>query len=219
MLKETLKAVWYWLARWACRLFCMLFFRFRVYGRKNVPGNGAVILASNHQSYLDPILCGVALKHHLHYVARDSLFKNKFFALLIKSVNAIPVKRGTADIAAMRTVIGKLREGKGVCLFPEATRTSDGKIAAFKPGFGLLCRKSEATVVPVLIDGAFECWPRYKKIFSRGSITICYGKAITPEQLNDMSDRKLAETLTNSLRQMQKDCRIRQGKKSFYYIA
>jgi 1-acyl-sn-glycerol-3-phosphate acyltransferase len=217
MFKEALKAVWYWLARWACRLFCMLFFHFRMYGTKNVPNNGAVILASNHQSYLDPILCGVALKRHLYYVARDSLFENKFFALLIKSVNAIPVKRGTADIAAMRSVIGKLKEGKGVCLFPEGTRTSDGRIAALKPGFGLLCRRSEATIVPVLIDGAFECWPRYKKIFSLGEITVCYGEAITPEQLKNMSDRKLAETLTNRLRQMQKNCRIRQGKKLYNY--
>jgi 1-acyl-sn-glycerol-3-phosphate acyltransferase len=217
MFKETLKAVWYWLARWACRLFCMLFFRFRMYGTKNVPNNGAVIFASNHQSYLDPILCGVALKRHLCYVARDSLFENKLFALLIKSVNAIPVKRGTADIAAMRTVIGKLKEGKGVCLFPEATRTSDGRIAAFKPGFGLLCRRSEAMVVPVLLDGAFECWPRYKKIFSRGAITVFYGEVITPEQIKNMNDKKLAAMLTDRLRQMQKECRIRQGKKPYNY--
>jgi 1-acyl-sn-glycerol-3-phosphate acyltransferase len=195
----------------------MLFFHFRVKGIRNVPNDGAVILASNHQSYLDPILCGVALKRHLHYVARDSLFGNKYFAWLIKSVNAIPVKRGKADISAMKTVISKLREGKGVCLFPEATRTSDGRIAALKPGFGLLCRRSEATVVPVLIDGAFECWPRYKKMFSHGAITVCYGKAIMPEQVNNMSDRKLAETLTNRLRQMQKECRIRQGKKPYNY--
>jgi len=217
MFKETLKAVWYWLARWICRLFCMLFFRFRVYGRKNIPEKNAVILASNHQSYLDPILCGVPLKRHLHFVARDSLFTNTLFATLIASVNTIPVKRGKADVSTIKKVIGKLKEGKGVCLFPEGTRTSDGKIAMFKPGFGLLCRKSEATVVPVLIDGAFECWPRYKKIFSRGAITICYGKAITPEQVKNMSDRKLAEILMDRLRQMQKDCRVRQGKEPYNY--
>jgi 1-acyl-sn-glycerol-3-phosphate acyltransferase len=195
----------------------MLFFHFRVKGIRNVPNDGAVILASNHQSYLDPILCGVALKRHLHYVARDSLFDNKYFAWLIKSVNAIPVKRGKADVSAVKTVIGKLKEGKCVCLFPEATRTSDGRITSFKPGFGLLCRRSEATVVPVLIDGAFECWPRYKKIFSRGAITVCYGEAITPEQVNNMSERKLAKVLTERLRQMQKDCRVRQGKEPYNY--
>jgi 1-acyl-sn-glycerol-3-phosphate acyltransferase len=217
MFKKTLKAAWYWLARWACWLFCILFFRFRVYGTENIPERGPFILASNHQSYLDPILCGVPLKRHLHFVARDSLFTNILFATLIASVNAIPVRRGKADVSAMKTVISKLREGKGVCLFPEATRTSNGKIATFKPGFGLLCRKSEATVVPVLIDGAFQCWPRYKKIFSRGAITVCYGEAVTPEQVKNMSDRKLAEILTDRLRQMQKECRIRQGKKPYNY--
>jgi 1-acyl-sn-glycerol-3-phosphate acyltransferase len=77
----------------------------------------------------------------------------------------------------MKKVVSRLKEGKGVCLFPEGTRTSDGKIATLKPGFGFLCRRGEAAVVPAVIDGAFECWPRHKKIFSPGRIVVCYGNA------------------------------------------
>jgi 1-acyl-sn-glycerol-3-phosphate acyltransferase len=213
MLKEGLKVVWYWLARWACRVFCIFFFRFRAFGTENVPDKGGFILASNHQSYLDPVFCGVALKRRLHFLARDSLFRNRFFAALIYSLNAIPVKRDRADVSSMRKVIAKLKEGKGVCLFPEATRTGDGRIQPFKPGFGLLCRRAEAAIVPVLIDGAFECWPRHNRLFSPGQVTVRYGKAITAEQVKKMTDRKLAEVVTRSLRQMQNDCRARLDKK------
>ena len=217
MLKERLKWIWYWLARWACRVFCILLFRIRVYGRENVPEEGAFILASNHQSYLDPVLCGVALKRHLYFLARDSLFRNKFFALLIYSLNAVPVKLDRADVSSMKKIISKLREEMGVCLYPEATRTSDGRIKPFKPGFGLLCRRAEAAVVPVLVDGAFECWPRDKKIFSPGPVSVYYGKAISAEQARSMGDEKLAEFLTSTLRQMQNNCRVRKGKKPFNY--
>lgn len=190
----------------------------RVYGRENVPENGAFLIISNHQSFLDPVFCGIPLKRPLYFLARDTLFNNRLFGWLISSVNTIPVRRGKADLSAIKKVIGKLKEGNGFCLFPEATRTPDGKIAAFKPGFGLLCRRGEAAVVPVVIDGAFECWPRHKKIFIPGSqIVICYGKAITAEQVKSMDDRELAEKLTETLRRMQNECRVKQGKEPYCY--
>lgn len=194
-----------------------MFFRLRVYGRENVPSKGAFLLVSNHQSYLDPIFCGVPLGRQLSFLARESLFSNWLFGPLISSVNAIPLKLGQADTSAMRKVIRRLKEGRGVCLFPEGTRTSDGRITAFKPGFGLLCRRGGAAVVPVVVDGAFECWPRHKKIFSGGSVSVWYGQAITAEQATDMGDDKLAEALTDTLRRMQTECRTRQGKKPYDY--
>jgi len=106
-----------------------------------------------------------------------------------------------------------------VCLFPEGTRTQDGRIASFKPGFGLLCRRSKATVVPVLIDGAFECWPRHKKLFSPGAIVVQFGKPLPPEQVATMSNEQLADTVTQTLRQMQREARLQQGKQPYDYGA
>jgi len=217
-IKEKRKMRWFRFARWVCKVFCRLFFRIRVYGRKNVPEEGPLLLVSNHQSFLDPVFCGIPLKRPLYFLARDTLFANRFFGWLISSVNTIPVRRGKADLSAVKTIIGKLKEGSGICLFPEATRTEDGKIASFKPGFGLLCRRGKAAVVPVVIDGAFECWPRHKKIFSPGSeIVICYGKCITAEQVKEMNDMELAKNLTDMLRRMQNDCRIKHGKEPLQY--
>lgn len=212
------KMIWYQFARHLCNVFCMVFFRFRVYGKENVPEHGAFLLISNHQSFLDPVFCCIRLKRPLYFIARDTLFANRFFAWLISSVNTIPVRRGEADLSAIKTIIGKLKAGHGVCLFPEGTRTIDGKITAFKPGFGLLCRRGSAAIVPTLIDGAFECWPRHKKIFSPGrKIVLSYGPVITTEQVKNMSDRELAEKVTITLRKMQNDCRLKQGKEPYCY--
>lgn len=194
-----------------------MLFRFRAYGTENVPDKGGFLLVSNHQSYLDPVLCGVALKRQLCFLARETLFGNWFFRWLTFSLNAIPLRPGEADLAAVKKVIAELKNGWGVCLYPEGTRTSDGRIAPFKAGFGLLCRRGNAPLVPMVIDGAFECWPRHKKIFSAGQVTVCYGKPIPVEQVKDMDNKKLAEVVTHTLRRMQNDCRLRQGKKPYDY--
>jgi 1-acyl-sn-glycerol-3-phosphate acyltransferase len=175
------------------------------------------VLISNHQSYLDPMVCGGIIQRRVSFLARESLFKHWLFGRMITSLGVIPVKLGEADISAMRKVIDVLKQGRGVCLFPEGTRTMDGKITPFKPGFGLLCRRGNAAVVPDVIDGAFECWPRHKKLFTRGSIVVSYGKAITAEKAKKMGNEKLAEVLTETLRRMQNESRIKQGKKPYDY--
>jgi len=217
MLEEKLRAGWYWIARWICRLFCILFFQVRTYGRDNIPRKGPFIIVSNHQSYFDPIFCAGPINRQSSFIARDTLFTNRFFASLISSVNAIPVKLGEPDISAMRKVLEKLKKGGGVTLFPEGTRTCDGKIIPFKPGLALLARRGNAPIVPVLIDGAFECWPKNKMLFNTGRIHITYGKPITVEKVRDMGDKKLAEFLTKILRKMQTESRIKQGKKPYDY--
>jgi len=217
MFKKTLKTIWYGLARRCCLLFCWVFFRIRASGLENIPRTGPFILASNHQSYLDPVFCGVYIKRQLCFLARKSLFTNPFFGALIRSLGAIPVRRGQADISAIKVVIEELKRGNPVCLYPEGTRTSDGRIAPVKPGLGLLCRRTGAPIVPVVIDGAFECWPRHRKLFRPGKVRVCYGQPISANQAAQLGDRKLAEMLINRLRQMQQQLRARYGKPPLDY--
>jgi 1-acyl-sn-glycerol-3-phosphate acyltransferase len=217
MSRQTINDIWFRFARWWCWLFCRAFFRIRFLGLENVPANGPFILASNHQSFLDPLFCGIVIRP-LCFMARDSLFKHWFFGSLLKSVNAIPVKLAQANIASIRAIIEKLKQGRGVCLFPEATRTTDGKIAPFKGGFSLLCRRTDAPVVPVLIDGAFECWPRHQKLFKPGSkITVSYGQSIPADRIKDMPDDDFAKLLTDTLRDMQSQIRAKLEKQPFNY--
>jgi 1-acyl-sn-glycerol-3-phosphate acyltransferase len=190
----------------------------RFYGLENVPAKGPFVLASNHQSFLDPVFCSIFLKRQLYFMARDTLFQNWFFGPLISSVNAIPVRRGQADISSIRTIIAKLKLGEGVCLFPESTRTTDGRIACIKGGLALLSRRGNAPVIPVLIDGAFECWPRHRKLFKLGSrITVSYGQPIPVEQIKNMDDEHFAKLLTSTLRNMQSQTRLNNAKQPLIY--
>ena len=199
-------------------MFVHLFLRMHYTGLENIPAKGPFVLAVNHQSFLDPLFACIALKNQLCFMARDTLFKSRIFGPLLLSVKAIPVRRGRANIASIRAIIARLKQGEGVCLFPEATRTTDGRIAPFKGGFTLLCRRGNAPVVPVLIDGAYECWPRHKKLFSPGSkITVSYGKPISVEQITAMEDDDFARLLTDTLRNMQSQTRITDGKQPFNY--
>jgi len=218
MFLKYVKHGWYVFALWACRMFCVVFFRMHLNGQENIPRKGPFLLVSNHQSCLDPIFCGAPLRRQLAYVARDTLFRNWTFGCIIASVGTIPIRRGTADLTAVKRMFAALREGFGLCLFPEGTRTSDGRIAALRPGFSLLCRKAKAPIVPVVIDGAFQCWPKGKKFFSPWQhIWVWYGKRIEPQEAARMSDEELAAHVTNIMRQMLNDCRVKFGYQEYEY--
>ena len=175
----------------------MIFFSLRVYGRENIPGRGGVLIASNHQSFLDPILIGVGLKRQIHYMARRSLFKNVFFRWFIKSVNAFPVKREGVDVGAIREAMALLRRGETVLLFPEGTRTWDGTIGPIERGFGMIARRAGVPLVPAVIDGAFEAWPRTRRIFRFAPISVIFGKPL------ESKEEALSEAVARSLAQLQ----------------
>jgi len=192
-------------------------FRLRVYGRKNVPSEGPLLLLGNHQSYLDPVFCQIPLKRRMCYVARDTLFTNRVFGPLLRSWGVIPVRRGQGDLRAMREVLARLKEGRAVCLYPEGTRTTDGRIAPARPGFGLLARRGDARVLPVLIDGAYECWPRQRRFPRFAQVVVCYGPCFDPEQVAGLSDRAFAALVTQTLRKMQRRCRLELGRPLYEY--
>lgn len=173
--------VWYKFLQFWIQVFFSLFFKIRVVGRENVPASGAVILASNHQSYLDPPLVGAGLRRQLNIMARKSLFQKFFlFTWLIRSLNAFPVERDRGDIGAVRETMKRLEEGAVVLAFPEATRTHTGEIGDLKRGLFVIATRAGAPVVPTVIDGAFESWPR-TRLFPRPSrITIAFGKPLLP---------------------------------------
>lgn len=200
-----------------CKMFAYSTFRIRVRGLENVPKEGAFLLLSNHQSFLDPVLIGVPIYRRVHFVARDSLYKGKLAKKILQCCMTIPIKRGQADTAAIKHILRTLKHGHGVGLFPEATRTNDGTIVDVKPGFGLLVRKSKAIVIPTVIEGAYESWPRHRNFFLPGDIDISYGEPITPEDTKDMNDETFASYLTERLRKMQNEIRQSIGKQPFDY--
>jgi 1-acyl-sn-glycerol-3-phosphate acyltransferase len=173
----------------------MLFLGVRVFDKHNVPKRGGVLLLSNHQSFFDPLLAAMGLPRECHFMARDSLFTNPAFGWLITSVNAFPIKRGTADMRAIKEIMRRLKAGMVVVAFPEGTRSTDGKVGPFLPGMTAAAMKTKATIVPVRIDGAYRAWPRHRKWPTPTSTTVRYGQPLRPEEMDGYTAQSLSDEM------------------------
>ena len=146
--------MWYAFNHVLCQLIAITVFDFRVKVLGRLPESGPVILAPNHQSFLDPWLVGVGMRRDTFYLARDTLFRFQPLAWFIASLNAIPVARGTkAPRQGIERSLAVLRAGRPLVLFPEGTRTEDGQLGELKRGIELVARQSGAPVVPIWVDG------------------------------------------------------------------
>lgn len=165
--------------------FC--FFPRKVHGFENLPIKGAYVLASNHISNLDPPILGISTKRRLHFMAKAELFKNPIMGWWLKQLWAFPIKRGTADLGALKQALKYLEQGEPVLVFPEGTRRAEGKETKVQPGAGFLVNKSQAPVVPVLMQGSDKAMPRGSKSFKRVLVTVTIGKPFTvpPDLTNE----------------------------------
>lgn len=195
--------LYYRFCRFLCQCFCVLYFKARVFGLRHVPESGGVLLVCNHQSFMDPVLATMALHREGNYMARDTLFHNRFFSRLIKSVNAFAVRRGEADVGAIKESLRRLKQGRVILVFPEGTRTPDGRIGPMLPGVAAIAKKARVPVVPTLIDGVFQTWPRHRKLPSPGNVIIEYGPAMWPEEFASLTAEELTEKIRNHLLAMQ----------------
>lgn len=166
-------------------------FGMRVIGEENLVTEGPVLVASNHQSFLDPPLIGNLYKDEMVFLARKTLFRG-VFKWLYKQWNAIPVDQDRPDMASLKTIIRKLKEGHRVLVFPEGARTLDGNLGEAAPGIGLIAAKSGAVIQPVRIRGAREALPRGSARIHFARITVSIGKPIrlTPEEMKAASGKE-----------------------------
>lgn len=209
---------WYYVCQWWCRGWVSSAQLGRVYGRENVPDDGPLVLVSNHQSYFDPVLVGYSLKRELHYMARDTLFTNPVFGKIISSVNAYPVKRGEADVAAIKTTLRLLKDAHPVLLFPEGTRTRDGRVGEMKPGFTMLASRGRAQILPVAIDGAYEAWPRtFPLPIPLRPIHVAFGKPYSNEEVRNTDEPTLIHRIRRDITQLQNMMRQHLGKPLYHY--
>jgi 1-acyl-sn-glycerol-3-phosphate acyltransferase len=151
---------YYWIGYHLSRLAGRLFFRFRVIHRERMIQSGPVILAMNHQSYLDPPLAGTTCDRAIYFLARRTLLDVPLLGWVLPKLNVIPVNQEGVDRSAIKAVIRVLQAGNGVLVFPEGSRTLDGTLQPAEPGMGLVIAKTLAPVVPMRIFGAQEALPR-----------------------------------------------------------
>jgi 1-acyl-sn-glycerol-3-phosphate acyltransferase len=187
------------------RTLSILFFRFHSRGQAHMPPTGGVLLLSNHQSFLDPWILGIALSRQLHYMARDTLFKGGWLQWVAETFNTFPVRRGAADLAAIRNAVERLDKGYIVTVFPEGTRSDDGVIQPVIGGFSLILNrcKTDVPIVPAVIDGAYESWPRHAKLPHPRPVRIAYGQPIPPAQWRALSPEQLAARIRQEFVRLQ----------------
>src|SRR2546426_5859786 len=169
---------YYWLGYHFSRLVGGLFFRLRVIHRERMIQSGPVILAMNHQSYLDPPLAGITCDRAIYFLARRTLMEVPLLGWLLPKLNVIPVNQEGIDRSALKALIRVLKSGNGALVFPEGSRTLDGNLQPAEPGLGLVIAKTLAPVVPMRIFGAHEAWPRGSSKIRLHPITIVVGHPI-----------------------------------------
>ena len=169
---------YYWFCRSLIILVGRVFFRLRVVHRERMINHGPVILASNHESYLDPPLVGSVADRAIFFLARKTLLDGAFFGWLLPKLNVIPVDQEGNDRSALKALIRILRAGEGTLVFPEGERTLDGHLRPALPGLGFVIAKTLAPVVPMRIFGAREAWPRGSARVRFCRITVVVGEPI-----------------------------------------
>jgi 1-acyl-sn-glycerol-3-phosphate acyltransferase len=148
--------------------------RWIVQGTDRVPRTGALIVASNHISFWDPPLIGAALPRESHFLAKEELFSTPVLGPLIRSVNAIPIRRGAADLTGLARAIERIKSGGALLMFPEGSRMRDGELHPARPGVGLLAVQTGARIVPCYISGSGH--PR-RWLLRRDRVRITFGEA------------------------------------------
>ena len=169
---------YYWMGYHLSRLAGRIFFRFRVIHRERMIQSGPVILAMNHQSYLDPPLAGTTCDRAIYFLARRTLLDVPLLGWVLPKLNVIPVNQEGVDRSAIKAVIRVLQAGNGVLVFPEGSRTLDGTLQPAEPGMGLVIAKTLAPVVPLRIFGAREALPRSGGRLRFVPITVVIGEPI-----------------------------------------
>lgn len=165
-----------------CRPLAHLVFPFKAIGKEHIPQmtpDSRIVLCCNHISYIDPMFLEMSQRPHIYFMAKEELFANKFTAWFLgKQLGAFPVRRGKGDTAALDTARSIVESGRILGIFPEGTRSRDGKLGRGKSGAALIVSQTQAHVLPVCLVTRDQ----HVKLFRRTKVV--YGPLISPQELH-----------------------------------
>ena len=180
--------------------------RVRYHGIENIPlGGRGLIIAANHQTYLDPFWVGVAVRRPVRYLAWNAAFKRRALGKPIELLGAWPLDVEKSDPAAYRRSLQWLREGGAIMIFPEGGRAkSDGEMSKFKTGVARLALEANVPILPVTIRGGHAIWPKDRRWPRAGRVEIIYHPprtlAIRPGEDARQCARREAEALAATIK-------------------
>ncbi|HEY8172802.1 MAG TPA: lysophospholipid acyltransferase family protein [Dehalococcoidia bacterium] len=179
--------------------------KFEVVGRENVPPTGALILASNHLNNADPPMVALAIRPRLPmFMAKREMISWPVLGFLLRMFGAFPVRRGEADLAALRAATEYLEQGSLLVMFPEGTRSRTGSMNQGHPGTGVIAMRTGVPVLPVGITGSEGIgWPWiFLKPFSVKHIKVTIGKPFTLPKHERINSETSAEGTTFIMRKI-----------------
>ena len=186
--------------RWFFRM-SMMPFRIRVDGMPRYPRTGPVLVLSNHQSNLDPMILGCVCPRPVNYLAKKQLFSFKPLGWFLRWNDTIELDR-KASLGGIKETMKRLKRKESVVMFPEGTRSVDGQLQPIKGGFCTLVKKTKVSIMPAAIDGAWDVLPRDSPIPNfLATIQVVLGKTIEPEEYLELSDEELTELLEEKIRE------------------
>jgi len=193
---------WTWphyrLVQYALPRMCRLLGGWRVHGHDNVPEQGGAVIASNHLSFMDPPVVGSALRRRTYYFAKAELFV-PIVGWVIRKCYAFPVERGGADTTAAKHAIRLLRAGELLTLFPEGTRSRDGKLQELSTGGALLASRAGVPIIPCALRGTDLLLPIGARFLHRGKVTVSFAPPIDSLQYGEKPGKRELELLTQQL--------------------
>lgn len=182
--------------RLAGRTFCDL----RLTGVENIPLSGGLIIAANHQSYIDPFAISVPIKRPIRFLAWNEALNWPFLGKVMRGLGAWPLQIEGSDPGAIRRSHQWLRQGGAVMIFPEGGRgLPDGSMIRFKAGAVRIALEARVPLLPVTIRGAHRVWPRGKLFPGLGKIEVIYHPLFEPQPQPDEDARACARRESQQL--------------------
>ena len=195
------KNLWiYKISQWIGLVFCKIYFRLSGKGLENIPKSGPVLLVSNHASYIDPFLDGGMISRPIHFMARSDLWNVKFLAWWIPKVHGIPIRRAGFDRKALQVTLDYLKNGEIILVYPEGTRSIDGKLKPGMAGVGLIAYQAKVPVIPIYISGSFAAFPRKNKFPKPKKIKVYFGSPLDLQtEFNMPEDKETYQVIASKM--------------------
>jgi 1-acyl-sn-glycerol-3-phosphate acyltransferase len=179
---------------------CNLLWSTRYQGTEHIPARGGLLIAANHQTYIDPLWISLPIKRQLRFLAWDAAFNWPVIGPAMGFFGAWPLQIEGNDRAPIRKSLQWLREGGAVVIFPEGGRGQpDGSMIKFKAGVVRMAIEANVPILPVTIRGAHRVWPANMRFPRLGQVDIVYHQPLRIEQLPDEEFRSCIQRETERL--------------------
>lgn len=196
----------FWAGYGLSRMISWALFRPRISGRENIPRQGGFILASNHVSYYDPNLVGCWQPREVYFFAKKELFRNRLFGAMLRATNTLPVSRGVVDRQALGRAIEAIKNGYGLTMFPEGTRSTTDQFLPPKPGIGIIAINAGCPIIPTYIHGTNSLSDCFRR---RDRMSISYGQPLSADWVRSLPPEKesyleIARTVMERISQLRR---------------